>query len=48
MAHESNWKKETQIDIRTKLYKQNWTKVKKMNEKEMQKQIPKRRKDKQK
>ena len=34
MAHESNWKKETQIDIRTKLYKQNWTKVKKMNEKE--------------
>ena len=33
MAHESNWKKETQIDIRSKLYKQNWTKVKKMNEK---------------
>ncbi len=38
MAHESNWKKERQIDIRSKLYKQNWTKVKKMNEKEMQRQ----------
>jgi hypothetical protein len=33
MAHESNLKKERKIDIQMKLYKQNWFKVKKMNEK---------------